>query len=730
MSLKDIARPLIERGIRVVPAKPGERASTLPGWPTLATTDPTIIEEWDKQYPDWNLVCVANFDDVCIVDIDNLKAAYKMGMPEVPDTFTVKSPTGHHAYFKHTAASRAMRSRVVKNGMGTVAEFKDHNKSCCAPGCTRADGGVYKVEDASLLIDIPQRYLEWFQVQDAREKPKELKPVHDDFDFDELMDFYGIEVLGSGPWYYPSFCPIKDDIHTNDGKPDLHACSFYFDGDYLGWKSLAQSCEGASMSIGAVIKFLNQQKGEPYLGPIWTDREEYEEVDESQFAPDLDDPVPAPKPREKCYTPGCKCGLEHVYPQSNVSAVGRAAMEEALALEADGGTVAVEAVAAHALSADDFMKAFTPAATRQRFVESGLTDIPDGALYGWLGDVARKLDLPLSIAYPAVLTAYSAVLHEDEILGVQCNLYTALMMGVGGGKNIALTRSAGALNLRYELDYMDATIGGAGGLFMALGDKSEGKGKNKVEIPGPRRMLINPAEFAATLANMKLENSTLATHLCNLWDKRQISLPVREGKREINCRLTILGALPVDAEAPETFTRYFGEETGAGLYSRFLFGFTKEKIDHRWAERWKWEPPVAADYTDDLVPIAPPTGWSNDAEDFYSDMELYGDVDGRGMFNLKRIALLLSTANRDKLVTLDAVRSAELFMLWQSQLKRHFKHGEARQLRSGDLSTIILDTLRCIGENGDEHSPAVIDGGLVHSGAACHTQEQVGEVRC
>jgi hypothetical protein len=396
-------------------------------------------------------------------------------------------------------------------------------------------------------------------------------------------------------------------------------------------------------------------------------------------------------------------------PQELKSRVEEILAEETTAAVEEAATEPVKAIA----GVEQFWEAVKPETRKQALVEEwGLTDIPKDALYGYLGEIARKLDLPLSIAYPAVLTAYSAVPRYDEILGVQCNLYCALMMGVGGGKNIALMRSVRALNLR-ESDYMDATIGGAGGLFQALGNQSEGRGKDKVDIPSPRKMLINPAEFAATLANMKLENSTLATHLCNLWDKRQISLPVREGKREINCRLSILGALPVDAEAPETFTRYFGEETGAGLYSRFLFGYTKEKIDHRWAERWKWDPPVSEDWTDDLgVPMNPPVDWSKEAEDYYSELELYGDADGRGIYNLKRIALLLSTANRDKYVTLDAVKAAELFMLWQAQLKRHFRHGEAQQMRSGELSTIILDTLRRVDKDGQYERSPVIEGRL------------------
>ncbi len=251
------------------------------------------------------------------------------------------------------------------------------------------------------------------------------------------------------------------------------------------------------------------------------------------------------------------------------------------------------------------------------------------------------------------------------------------------------------------------------GVVQALGNKTEGKGRDKVDIPGPRKILINPAEFAATMLNMRIDKSTLGPHLTNLWDKRQISMPVREGKREINCRLSILGALPVDADQPETFTRYFGEETGAGFYSRFLFGYTKVKLDHRWAERWQWAGVgTGDDYTDCVIPQAPPVGWSQEAENYYSDLTLYGDVDGRGLFNLKRIALLTAMANGDRLVTLDGVKAAELFMLWQAQLKRHFKHGEAQTLRGGELSSVILETLRRIDKEGKYERSPVIDGRL------------------
>jgi hypothetical protein len=365
------------------------------------------------------------------------------------------------------------------------------------------------------------------------------------------------------------------------------------------------------------------------------------------------------------------------------------------------------------LSADESPAFKAPAASGLAYVEKAEpTHIQPAALYGQMGEWARATGLPLEIAYPAVIAAYSALLKYDDILGARFNIYCALLMPVGGGKNLALSRVAQILEMREGLDDMDATIGGVGGLFHALGNKTEGRGKDKIEIPGARKMLINPAEFGATMVNMKIENSTLATHLANLWDKNHITLPVREGTRDINCRLSILGALPVDKDSPESFTRYFGAETAAGFYSRFLLGYSDAKLDHRWAERWKWNPPAPPNLEDCVLPQLPPADWTKEAEDYYSTYELPYDDDGRGLYNMKRVALLTATTNRDKYVTLDCLKSAESFMSWQMRLKRFFRAGTAETISHGELSSVIMDTLTRIDANGAYDRSPVIQGRL------------------
>lgn len=178
--------------------------------------------------------------------------------------------------------------------------------------------------------------------------------------------------------------------------------------------------------------------------------------------------------------------------------------------------------------------------------------------------------------------------------------------------------------------------------------------------------------------------------------------------------MSILGALPVDSESLEQFSRFFAEEASHGLYSRFIFGYSTEQRDNRWAERWQMK--AVGDEIEDLAPTMPatipPTGWDPDAENFYSNINLPDDRDGRGLYNLKRIALLSATANGDKLVTQFCVQCAWFFMLWQAQLKRSFKVGTAQKVSGGELSDVVMQKLRAIDAKGVYERSPVVDGVL------------------
>jgi hypothetical protein len=354
----------------------------------------------------------------------------------------------------------------------------------------------------------------------------------------------------------------------------------------------------------------------------------------------------------------------------------------------------------------------------EHYLEREPEPIPKEALYGRIAEWARALDMPMSAAYPAMLAAYSAVPRFNKILGVPINLYVALLMPVGFGKNEVLRRACALLEMIPGDDYKNVSIGGAGGLRAVLGSHKEGYGKNATTVAGPKKLLVSPNEFGATLVNTKIENSTLPQHLCDLWDSTKLSIPTRDGKGEVDCRTSILGPLPVSKGEPEQFRKYFSDAAAAGLYSRFIFAPCDVRTDMRWAEEWAAPPSI---FSEELgVPSGPecnpPTRWEAEARAFVgteqNGIRIPDDVEGRGLYNMKRIALLTAMANGDKTVTHDCVQAAWYVMLWQAQVKRHFRIGIAEKSSGGELSAVIMDEFRKIDAKGSYERSPIIEGKL------------------
>jgi RecA-family ATPase len=137
------------------------------------------------------------------------------------------------------------------------------------------------------------------------------------------------------------------------------ATGFYWDGSSIGFNCFAQGCEGSSMSIGQVLKFLNKDH-EPYRKLIW----EEEELDDSWVSGDEMEDVPAPAvaltdvftaAKEQCQAAagtGRQCGGDHKYPQGNLSAETRATLKE-IAEEAETVVAAPAVLAANELEPDE-----------------------------------------------------------------------------------------------------------------------------------------------------------------------------------------------------------------------------------------------------------------------------------------------------------------------------------------------------------------------------------------
>ena len=57
-SFLEIATPLIERRIPVIPVQPNEKCCLLPEWQKKATTDIEQVKLWNAENPRYNIGCV------------------------------------------------------------------------------------------------------------------------------------------------------------------------------------------------------------------------------------------------------------------------------------------------------------------------------------------------------------------------------------------------------------------------------------------------------------------------------------------------------------------------------------------------------------------------------------------------------------------------------------------------------------------------------------------------
>ena len=264
----DIATPLIQRGIPVIPVQPFTKKGVLKDQYLVATTDPAQINQWNELDPAFNVGCVCSRDSVVVLDCD-VRGLRKRIEQETgrkfPPTFTVRSAGKRcgHFYFRQNEFSRKLGFRK-KAGLFDLQSGEHY---VVGPGSRLDNGASYDIMDDSPIAEFPEWLAEWILVNADLSKKhdhKDNRPVHEDFDFGDLMEFYGISGWQHGDWFIPSVCLIAG--YRHEGSP---LTGFFWNGESLGWHDFVTSCKGSDMGIGQVIKFLNAQKGEPYHGVIW-----------------------------------------------------------------------------------------------------------------------------------------------------------------------------------------------------------------------------------------------------------------------------------------------------------------------------------------------------------------------------------------------------------------------------------------------------------------------------
>ena len=325
-------------------------------------------------------------------------------------------------------------------------------------------------------------------------------------------------------------------------------------------------------------------------------------------------------------------------------------------------------------------------------------EFPEDCMYGEAKALAKQLRVPLGLGYPAVIGCWSVKPNHDQFCGTRINTMVALCAPVGGGKNVAMDRAQRLLGLTKDMEYKKAAPAGTRALMSLLGDKPSGKRGDKTRTPGPRKLLLITHEMTDVLKMTGVDNSTLASRLCDFWDDNEFEYPTKEGIISVDCRLSWVGGVPCSVDNPTRFTELFDAETSHGLYDRLILGYSDVKFNFR-----PWQPPAsnAVTLTEDddytaLVPREPRiSGMSPEAEAIYEGWQPEGGG-SRIKQNCMKVALITAMMNHEETVSEECMRCAIRFMEWQITLRRVFEPGEAIN-DSARCRTVILDAMERVG---------------------------------
>lgn len=669
------AKPLVALGLPVIPLVPGDKCppSNMKGWQKdrKFSTDLAVIAAWNQENPEYNvaMVAMAEDDGFCFLEFDakpGLKTICAEFGRDYPDTRIHRSGKGGgHYIFKHTPETMALGNRqaCLPDGREWFS-FRADRKFLVGAGSLHPNGRLYEVVRDNPPLEMPDWLAAWVEENSKSEhvpKKGETQSVADDFDFDHWCDHYSeiftIQDAHEEGWMTTDVCPWSGHRHQQS-----FMTGFYYDGETLGFHCFAGGCEGYDQGIGATIKMMNEKIG-PYPYLVW----EEENHDGKWSIEDVEVDV---SPQSRIVT------REELFDEAPILIAAAPAVPVVTSAKAPVATIVAE-------------KPVDP------------LKMPDDALYGALGQMAYDMKMPLGLAYPALLTCYSAKIIHDEMDNCRLNLYTCLIASKGGGKDQARHRALAMLDMRENNDYLVAVPASDRGIQVLFGDQPPLK-RGEPRVSGPRRMLLVTEEIEEILKKGSIDKSGMFQTFCTLWDGNTKTFADRTGKSTVNCRLSWLGGIPLNADSAEKFSEIWGETSTHGLLSRFLLGYSGVKWNYR-----KWSPPPIKhceqeiDLDGESVALTPedwhpPTlveKMSPEAEAFYGAWEST-DESGRDKYHLHKVALLTASANDEKIVSLACMEAAARFMAWQARLHEVFKPGIAANYIEAKASERILDTLR------------------------------------
>ena len=314
--------------------------------------------------------------------------------------------------------------------------------------------------------------------------------------------------------------------------------------------------------------------------------------------------------------------------------------------------------------------------------------MPREAMYGWLGEKAKTLQMPLGWAYSSLLTIFCATginLTAARYATARPTLYTALIGQVSDGKSQCVERARDTLALPGDcIKY--TTLGSDKGLSKLFGGTDK-KG-DPVEL---KPYVLIQDELRALMSKAAIQNSALPATLCTLWNQDEAGSADKAGDHTVNVRLSILGSLKI-SDTTE-FSNVFGAETQGGLYDRFLFapGPTVP-----WNLEMRWRPEPEYQFRPSCGVVVPDWCWTE-----LNKWKAVAPTTRRRLGELAmRVAIISASANQDHQVTRAGLQAAFRMMEWQERVREVYRPGSAEN-PDAQCTSAILDAIKAAGNDED-----------------------------
>jgi hypothetical protein len=350
-------------------------------------------------------------------------------------------------------------------------------------------------------------------------------------------------------------------------------------------------------------------------------------------------------------------------------------------------------------------------------------EIPQKALYGWLGKKAAESGMPLGFIYPALVGVYAGNKIRVTDKAAHPCLDIALVGDVETGKSQAIEQA------EQMLDMKDMNEGGSvchrsassdRGLFNLFGD--DPKQKDAPKKTGNTYVMCL-TELRHMLTKMAMQNNSLPPTLCSMWDNGNDN-GTADKYKNVGCRvnLSIVGGLK--CATMDEFGEVFGADTMHGLFSRFIIATTSEKWNYKpfngvperrdpaeitvgpeiWERlnRWKAEKPGRGRAGENALRWAVITEAAEQGRDWLSDAATEEDVfqsldvSGNGNGEKPLIQEIQVWKPLEAVLSIEALEAALLVMEHQELVKAAYTPSEA----INDDARCTEAILKALEENG------------------------------